>query len=108
MKKLSRGTVQALLVIFISVCSMIALLFQVDSRWVKPDVAEAQQAQIEQLALRLDQKIMQDKADFLQRRMWKLEDRYGHDMPPTVLNEYRHLLKELNDSKMELEFMRKK
>lgn len=42
---------------------------------------------------RLDQKILQDKCDWMQNRIWKLEDRYlDKKMPPSVKEEYRKLI----------------
>lgn len=45
------------------------------------------------IAMRLEQKIQQDRSSALQQRIWKLEDRYEGEMPVEVYDEYR-LLKE--------------
>ena len=49
---------------------------------------------VAQLAMRLDNKITQDKIDKIQERLWALEDRYGSFelMPQSVKEEYRLLL----------------
>ena len=48
-----------------------------------------------QLAIRVDQKILADRMDNVQERMWKLEDRYGGrnvpDADSVILGEYREL-----------------
>jgi len=45
-----------------------------------------------QLSMRLDNKIIQDRIDKIQERMWSLEDRYiDRDMPKAVMEEYRQL-----------------
>lgn len=46
----------------------------------------------------LSQKIKQDKADYIQSRIWKLEDRYNIlTMSPGVKEKYRRLKKELKE-----------
>ena len=51
---------------------MFGLAFSLDSY-----VAKAKD--LRQVEVRLDQKIVQDRIDFLQGQIWKLEDRYGTD-----------------------------
>ena len=48
---------------------------------------------VEQVAFRLDQKILSDQLEATQARIWALQDRYpGGNMPQAVLEEYRALL----------------
>ncbi len=48
---------------------------------------------VEQVAFRLDQKILSDRLVGIQARIWALEDRYrGRVMPQAVLEEYRALI----------------
>lgn len=55
----------------------------------------ADSALVEQVSLRLDQKIISDQLKSVQGRIWALEDRYrGNDMPTSVFEEYRALLEE--------------
>jgi hypothetical protein len=54
----------------IVIATAIGLLFYLDAY-----VAKAKD--VEQLEIRLDQKILQDRIDFLQAQIWKIEDRYG-------------------------------
>jgi len=50
---------------------------------------------MEQVAMRLDQKIVADQLKAVQARIWALEDRHrGKTMPTTVLEEYRQLLED--------------
>jgi len=61
---------------------------------IKVDSHYAKAARLTLVELRLEQKILSDKADNLQDRIWKLEDRYRGDiskMPITVKEEYRLL-----------------
>jgi hypothetical protein len=54
----------------------------------------AKAADLELVALRLEQKIQQDRCDYMQRRIWRLEDRYSgcvDKMPPSVREEFRKL-----------------
>lgn len=41
------------------------------------------------IAMRLEQKIQQDRSSSLQQRIWKLEDRYEGEMPSEIYEEYR-------------------
>ena len=48
---------------------------------------------VEQVAFRLDQKILSDQLAATQARIWALQDRYpSGNMPQAVLEEYRALL----------------
>ena len=48
---------------------------------------------MEQVAIRLDQKITEDQLTAIQARIWALEDRHkGVEMPTSVFEEYRGLL----------------
>lgn len=55
----------------------------------------ADSALVEQVAMRLDQKIVADQLKVVQARIWALEDRYrDKTMPTTVFEEYRLLLED--------------
>lgn len=48
-----------------------------------------------QMSNRLEQKILSDRANYLQERIWKLEDRYRNkQMPQTIIEDIRKLKKE--------------
>ena len=59
------------------------------------DARYADSAYVEQVAMRLDQKILSDRLQVIQQRVWQLEDRHrGQSMPQSVLDEYRRLIEE--------------
>jgi len=74
--------------------------FAIDSRYAKTaQIAEVQEF-AELIDKRLELKILKDRADALQSRMWKLEDRYGMDigsMPDDAREQYRELKKEYDE-----------
>lgn len=72
--------------ISVAVCGLIGSIIAVDARY-------ATSARVEMVELRLDQKIVQDRVQALQERMWKLEDRYGKDKAQQT-EEYRRLVVE--------------
>ncbi len=56
----------------------------------------AKASELQLVSLRLDQKINQDRCDWVQQRIWALDDRYDKRvMPTTVKEEYRRLKAEL-------------
>lgn len=65
----------------------------------------AHQGDVQLISMRLEQKVLTDRASQIQQRIWKIEDRYGSDLkeaPETVKEEYRQLKMELNDLDHEL------
>ena len=78
------------LTIAISAGTIIAGLAVLDSRWAKA-------ARVYNLECRLDKKITQDQADWTQKRIWMLQDRYPDQMPQTVKEEYRQLKRQLKN-----------
>ena len=84
MKKLS-----LILSIIISSTVLFGVGWTIDNHYAKAN-------KVQLVELRLDQKITQDKMDWLQNRIWKLEDRYHNKpMPPSVKEECRRLRQEL-------------
>ncbi len=70
------------------VCAAFSVFFFNEARY-------ADSALVEQVAMRLDQKIVADQLKAAQARIWALEDRYREKtMPTTVLEEYRQLLED--------------
>lgn len=66
---------------------------KLDRRWAKAD-------QLVMVAQRLDQKIIQDRINAIQERLWHLENKYGNtvvNMPEAIRDQYRRLLKEMKD-----------
>ena len=63
----------------------------------------ADSALVEQVSVRLDQKIVSDQLKAIQSRIWALEDRYrDSDMPTAVFEEYRSLLEDKKKLKDQL------
>jgi hypothetical protein len=65
---------------------IVGILIGLDTYFVKAD-------DFKKLELRLEQKIISDRADQLEQREWTLEDRYGkvESMPQEVKAEYRRI-----------------
>ena len=95
--------IRNILGIIIAVGAVIGILFSLDAY-----VAKAKDVQ--QLEIRLDQKILQDRSDFLQEQIWKFEDRYGYnlgEMKEDMRDRYRRLKKSLEDAKNKLRILTK-
>ena len=73
-----------IITIIIGIGTVVGIGAKLDGRWAKAE-------DVKQLEKRLDQKILEDRADNLRSRMWKLEDRYGVVMPPEAREEHREL-----------------
>jgi len=70
------------------IAGSIAVIWQIDARYATAE-------EVEKLCERLDNKIAQDKLDYLDQRIWKIEDRYPKGkMPIMVRDQYRGLKKE--------------
>lgn len=70
------------------------------------DATYAKQADVVLVELRLDQKILADRANQIQARQWRIEDQYGQDLvkaPSMVKEEYRQLEKEKQQALQELD-----
>jgi len=75
--------------LIVAAVAVVSSLFALDGRFAKSK-------DVVQLSKRLELKIVQDRADYVQQRLWQIEDRYKDaPMPPTVLEEYRCLKCEL-------------
>ena len=59
-----------------SLCSVCVLIGIVFSAYFYLDGTYAKADKVELLALRLEQKIKQDRAQAVQERLWRIEDRY--------------------------------
>jgi hypothetical protein len=71
--------------------------FVIDSNYAKA-------AEVKKLELRLEQKIVSDRSDLLQQRIWRLEDRYKDvsKAPPEVQYEMKMLKRELTTNDVQL------
>ena len=61
---------QTIIAIVLGLAAIASLVAGIDARYAKASFAE-------QTAERLDEKIIQDRLDKLQERMWAMEDRWG-------------------------------
>tara|TARA_R100001244_G_scaffold82073_1_gene63849 strand:+ start:12 stop:338 length:327 start_codon:yes stop_codon:yes gene_type:complete len=74
--------------------------FTIDSRYAKTGEIADIKDYVQKIDKRLEIKILKDRADALQERMWKIEDRYGMElaeMSEEVRLQYRELKKEYDD-----------
>jgi hypothetical protein len=71
--------------------------FAIDSHYAKAAEMKILAAENKRLEMRLDQKIVSDRSDSIQQRIWKLEDRYPdrRKAPPEIQEMWRQLEKEL-------------
>lgn len=75
---------------------------------IQVDRYYAKAAEVQQIEWRLDQKIIQDRVNALQERIWRLEDRYGIDtteMAPEIREEIRKLKAERKHLDKELDIL---
>ena len=92
--------ISTMVALAIGLCTMVGTAFTIDSRYSKIEQINEVQSFAELVDKRLELKILKDRADALQNRMWKLEDRYGMDvskMPEGVREQYRELKKEYDE-----------
>ena len=80
--------------------TIIGTAFTIDSRYAKVnDMAEVNEY-VQKVDKRLEIKILKDRANAIQERMWKIEDRYGEEvskMPKDKRDQYRKLKKEYDE-----------
>ncbi len=77
--------------IALSISALVGVIFGLDQRFAKS-------TEVEQVAMRLDQKILEDQEFGLQKRIWLLEDRCKKEpssCTPEVLEEIRMLKQDL-------------
>ena len=89
-----------LIAVVVGFSTMMGTAFTIDSRYAKVgDILEINEY-VEQVDKRLELKILKDRADAIQERMWKIEDRYGMNiakMPDDRRDQYRKLKKEYDE-----------
>ena len=89
-----------LIAVVVGFCTMMGTAFTIDSRYAKVDEMSEVNEYVQQVDERLELKILKDRADAIQERMWKIEDRYGMDiaeMPDDKRDQYRKLKKEYDE-----------
>lgn len=79
---------QVIIGIVVGLITIAGALFAVDQRYAKSQ-------DVELVSVRLELKILQDRYNDINSRIWKLEDRYrGQASPPEVVEEIRKLKQE--------------
>ena len=89
-----------LIAVVVGFCTMMGTAFTIDSRYAKVGEMSEVNEYVQQVDKRLELKILKDRADAIQERMWKIEDRYGMDiaeMPEDKRDQYRKLKKEYDE-----------
>jgi|TARA_Y100000310_G_scaffold170757_1_gene170941 hypothetical protein len=87
-----------LIAVFIGVSTMMGTAFTIDSRYAKSAEVQEVKKEVRKVDKRLELKILKDRADYLQERIWKYEDRYAdRDMPKEVKEMIRTLQKEFDE-----------
>ena len=89
-----------LIAVVVGFCTMMGTAFTIDSRYAKVGEMSEVNEYVQQVDERLELKILKDRADAIQERMWKIEDRYGMDvanMPEDKRDQYRKLKKEYDE-----------
>jgi len=79
--------------IIISLATIMGFIFAVDARFAKAE-------RVVMLELRLDQKIVQDRIQYVQDQIWVIQDRYkgeGCEKPLNVIDRERRLQKQLKE-----------
>lgn len=90
--------ISVILGLIISLTVIVGAAAKLDGRWAKTE----RLVMVEQ---RLDQKIIQDRINAIQERLWRLQDKYGDmvaNMPEAIRDQYRRLLKEIKECEEQL------
>ena len=87
----------------LTVIAVTSMLFTVDAYYAKASA-------VEKLEMRLEQKILQDRQDKVQERMWTLEDRFikKERVPREVTDQIRRLQIEKDEIKRKLDVIEQK
>ena len=102
--KLDSTGFKTLVGFLIALSTVVGTAFTVDNRYAKEQQVKKVEQKVQKVEKRLDKKILKDRANALQERIWKLEDRYEKKkMPKTVQEELRKLKIELVDIQKNLE-----
>jgi len=84
--------------------TLMGTAFSVDGRYAKAGDIQQVQEKVKKVETRLDNKILKDRANLIQERIWKYEDRYeGRKTPDTIKEVIRDLEKELSDINKKLD-----
>jgi len=92
--------ISALIALLIGLTTIVGAMFALDNRYAKTEDISYIESYVEQVDKRLEVKILKDRANAVQERMWKIEDRYGMEvaeMSAEVRDQYRELKKEYDE-----------
>jgi len=79
----------------IGISTVLGSVLAIDSRYAKQSQVQDIKKDIKAVDERLENKILRDKADYLQEMIWKMEDRYdGKEMPSHIKDTVRRWQKE--------------
>jgi hypothetical protein len=102
--KLDSTGFKTLVGFLIALTTLVGTAFTVDNRYAKDEQVKQVEQQVQKVEKRLDKKILKDRANALQERIWKLEDRYnGKKIPSAVKEELRKNKAELVQIRKDLE-----
>jgi hypothetical protein len=102
--KLDSTGFKTLVGFLIALTTLVGTAFTVDNRYAKDEQVKQVEQQVQKVEKRLDKKILKDRANALQERIWKLEDRYnGKKIPAAVKEELRKNKAELVQIRKDLE-----
>ena len=102
--KLDSTGFKTLVGFLIALSTVVGTAFTVDNRYAKDQQVKQVEQKVKQVEKRLDKKILKDRANALQERIWKLEDRYnGKKIPAAVKEELRKNKAELTQIRKDLE-----
>ena len=102
--KLDSTGFKAFVGFLIAISTLVGTAFTVDNRYAKNEQVKQVEQQVQKVEKRLDKKILKDRANALQERIWKLEDRYnGKKIPAAVKEELRKNKAELVQIRKDLE-----
>ncbi len=90
---------------FAKVLMLIAVITAIATPITTIELRFAKQTFAEEIASRLDIKILEDQVFFIQQQIWTLEGQFGpgcEKCPPAMLNSYRILLNELKNTQATL------
>ena len=99
--------VTAIVGALVIIATVVGATVKIDTRYAKQTQIQTQIGQVSEavtyVGKRLDQKILQDRINDLQDRIWKIEDRYrGRVMPQDAIEAIRQYRKEIKQLERQL------
>lgn len=94
-----------------TIIAVVSFIIAVGTVIVALDAHYAKAQALQRLELRMDQKILVDRQDKVQERIWRLEDRYKNDIRnanDTDKEQWRKLIEEQKSNEKELDLIKTK